>query len=132
MSLAEEFKPTVNVNQPTGEVQEETETEAEAVLKFGLGNLLDTIFQSLARLKDPELVEKIAFTEYEIEAVNEATMPLLMRVAEMLHMKLEELYALLTLTVIIVPRVQLLASWKKKESEKKEEVKQNGGQGQTA
>jgi len=115
MSLEEEISNQIN------EVEEKVAEEKPKQL-LPISGVFNAIFLYLTKDWDEEDRQKLILDDMESENLNEMLTPLIIRLAEKLGLAFEELGAIIGLTGLILPRVFLYVSLKKKYSKKGDKV----------
>ena len=118
MSLEQEIESQVNNEQP----QEQEEIEKPTVLP--ISGVINSIFLFLSKDWEEEDRQKLVLDDMESENVDKMLTPMILKLAEKLGLAIEEISALVALSGILLPRIFIYFSLKKKykkEVEKKDE-----------
>ena len=125
MSLEQEIESQVNNEQP----QEQEEIEKPTVLP--ISGVINSIFLFLSKDWEEEDRQKLVLDDMESENVDKMLTPMILKLAEKLGLAIEEISALVALSGILLPRIFIYFSLKKKykkgvekedEYQRKEEV----------
>jgi len=118
LSLEQEIESQVNNEQP----QEQEEIEKPTVLP--ISGVINSIFLFLSKDWEEEDRQKLVLDDMESENVDKMLTPMILKLAEKLGLAIEEISALVALSGILLPRIFIYFSLKKKykkEVEKKDE-----------
>jgi len=125
LSLEQEIESQVNNEQP----QEQEEIEKPTVLP--ISGVINSIFLFLSKDWEEEDRQKLVLDDMESENVDKMLTPMILKLAEKLGLAIEEISALVALSGILLPRIFIYFSLKKKykkgvekedEYQRKEEV----------
>jgi hypothetical protein len=120
MSLEQEIQSQLNESEEQ-EQQVEEKPEKQVLPVSGVFN---SIFLFLSKDWSDEDRQKLILDEMESENLNEMLTPMILRIAEKLGLAVEEISALISLAGLLLPRIFLYVSLRKKYSgEKKNEYK---------
>jgi len=122
MSLEQEI--TSQLNNSEENVEEQAEKK-EVVLP--VSGVVNSVFLFLSKDWSDEDRQKLVLDDMESENLNEMLTPIIIRVAEKLGLAVEEVSALVALAGLLLPRVFLYMSLRKKYSKKE---KKNGREGE--
>jgi len=118
MSLSQEIENQVSEQIP----QEQPEAEAQAQTQpkvLPISGVINSVFLFLSKDWDEEDRQKLILDDMESENLNEMLTPLILKLAEKLGLAIEEISALIALTGLLLPRVFLYLSIRKKYEKKK-------------
>ncbi len=93
--------------------------------KYGLGNITNIAFILWAhKVGGEELEQKVRMSQEEIEDVNMTTAPIYQKIVELLGLDPTVISALISLTVLVVPRALIILDYEKakKQKEKQEQL----------
>jgi len=117
MSLEQEISSQIN--------ESEDSSEVETGGKAGVGQpvlpvsgVFNSVFLFLSKDWDEEDREKLILDDMESQNLNEMLTPIIIRVAEKLGLAVEEVSAIIALTGLILPRIFLYVSLRRKYSKK--------------
>ena len=122
MSLEEQIESQLNESEVEETQEREREEKKELVLP--ISGVVNSVFLFLSKDWSDEDRQKLVLDDMESENLNEMLTPIIIRVAEKLGLAVEEISALIGLAGLILPRVFLYMSLRKKYSRKGE--KENG------
>ena len=108
MSLEQEIESQVNNEQP----QEQEEIEKPTVLP--ISGVINSIFLFLSKDWEEEDRQKLVLDDMESENVDKMLTPMILKLAEKLGLAIEEISALVALSGILLPRIFIYFSLKKK------------------
>ncbi len=97
--------------------------------KYGLGNITNIAFILWAhKVGGEELEQKVRMSQEEIEDVNMTTAPIYQKIVELLGLDPTVISALISLTVLVVPRALIILDYEKaqKQKQKQEQVQKQG------
>ena len=126
MSLEEQIES--QVNEQEGEEKQGEGEEEERKLILPISGVVNSIFLFLSKDWSDEDRQKLILDDMESENLNEMLTPMILRIAEKLGLAVEEISALVALSGLLLPRVFLYISLRKKYSKKGE--KENGREGE--
>ncbi len=107
------------------EPTETLESEEFDYSKYGLGNITNIVFVLWAhKVGGEELEQKIRMSQEEIEDVNMSTAPVYEKIVELLGIDPNTISALISLTVLVVPRMLIILDYEKTHKKEKEEKKE--------
>ena len=115
MSLSEEIQSQVNEQIPQ---QEQPEAEAQPKV-LPVSGVINSVFLFLSKDWDEEDRQKLVLDDMESENLNEMLTPMILKLAEKLGLAIEEISALIALTGLLLPRIFLYLSIRKKYEKKK-------------
>jgi len=113
MSLEEQIESQLNSE---SEVEEQPQEREEKQIILPISGVVNSIFLFLSKDWDDEDRQKLVLDDMESENLNEMLTPIIIRVAEKLGLAVEEISALIGLAGLILPRVFLYISLRKKYS----------------
>jgi len=122
LSLEEQIESQLNSESEVEEQPQEREEKKEVVLP--VSGVVNSVFLFLSKDWSDEDRQKLILDDMESQNLNEMLTPIIIRVAETLGLAVEEISALIGLAGLILPRVFLYMSLRKKYSRKGE--KENG------
>jgi len=122
MSLEEQIESQLNSESEVEEQPQEREEKKEVVLP--VSGVVNSVFLFLSKDWSDEDRQKLILDDMESQNLNEMLTPIIIRVAETLGLAVEEISALIGLAGLLLPRVFLYMSLRKKYSRKGE--KENG------
>jgi len=108
LSLEQEIESQVNNEQP----QEQEEIEKPTVLP--ISGVINSIFLFLSKDWEEEDRQKLVLDDMESENVDKMLTPMILKLAEKLGLAIEEISALVALSGILLPRIFIYFSLKKK------------------
>jgi len=123
MSLEQEI--TSQLNSESMEEEQGREEKKEVVLP--ISGVVNSVFLFLSKDWSDEDRQKLVLDDMESENLNEMLTPIIIRVAEKLGLAVEEISALIGLAGLLLPRIFLYMSLRKKYSKKE---KKNGREGE--
>jgi len=115
LSLSEEIQSQVNEQIPQ---QEQPEAEAQPKV-LPVSGVINSVFLFLSKDWDEEDRQKLVLDDMESENLNEMLTPMILKLAEKLGLAVEEISALIALTGLLLPRVFLYLSIRKKYQKEK-------------
>jgi len=121
MSLEEQITSQLNSE---SEVEEPQEREEKKEMVLPISGVVNSVFLFLSKDWSDEDRQKLVLDDMESQNLNEMLTPIIIRVAEKLGLAVEEISALIGLTGLLLPRIFLYMSLRKKYSRKGE--KNNG------
>jgi len=122
LSLEEQIESQLNSESEVEEQPQEREEKKEVVLP--VSGVVNSVFLFLSKDWSDEDRQKLILDDMESQNLNEMLTPIIIRVAETLGLAVEEISALIGLAGLLLPRVFLYVSLRKKYSRKGE--KENG------
>jgi len=120
LSLEQEIQSQISESM---EEEEQPRTERKEVV-LPVSGVVNSVFLFLSKDWSDEDRQKLILDDMESENLNEMLTPIIIRVAEKLGLAVEEISALIGLTGLLLPRVFLYMSLRKKYSKRGE--KKNG------
>jgi len=114
MSLSQEIENQVSEQIP----QEQPEAEAPPKV-LPVSGVINSVFLFLSKDWDEEDRQKLVLDDMESENLNEMLTPMILKLAEKLGLAIEEISALIALTGLLLPRIFLYLSIRKKYEKKK-------------
>ena len=113
MSLEEQIESQLNESE-VEEQPQEREEKKELVLP--ISGVVNSIFLFLSKDWSDDDRQKLILDDMESQNLNEMLTPIILRVAEKLGLAVEEISALIGLTGLLLPRIFLYMSLRKKYS----------------
>ena len=122
MSLEQEIQSQVSSEgqEESGE-EEQQEEKKETVLP--ISGVVNSVFLFLSKDWDDEDRQKLILDDMESENLNELLTPIVLRIAEKLGLAIDEVSALIALTGLLLPRIFMYFSLRKKYAKKGVEKK---------
>jgi len=118
MSLEEQIESQLNESE-VEEQPQEREEKKELVLP--ISGVVNSIFLFLSKDWSDEDRQKLILDDMESQNLNEMLTPLIIKVAEKLGLAIDEVSALIALTGLLLPRIFLYMSLRKKYSKGEKE-----------
>ena len=113
MSLEQEIESQLNSK---SEVEEPQEREEKKEMVLPISGVVNSVFLFLSKDWSDEDRQKLVLDDMESQNLNEMLTPIIIRVAEKLGLAVEEISALVALAGLLLPRVFLYMSLRKKYS----------------
>jgi len=113
MSLEQEIESQLNSE---SEVEEPQEREEKKEMVLPISGVVNSVFLFLSKDWSDEDRQKLVLDDMESQNLNEMLTPIIIRVAEKLGLAVEEISALVALAGLLLPRVFLYMSLRKKYS----------------
>ena len=113
MSLEEQITSQLNSE---SEVEEPQEREEKKEMVLPISGVVNSVFLFLSKDWSDEDRQKLVLDDMESQNLNEMLTPIIIRVAEKLGLAVEEISALVALAGLLLPRVFLYMSLRKKYS----------------
>jgi len=127
MSLEQEILNNSEENGGENEEEQQQPLEAKKIV-LPVSGVVNSIFLFLSKDWSDEDRQKLVLDDMESENLNEMLTPIVLRIAEKLGLAVEEISALVALSGLLLPRVFLYLSLRKKYSKKGEN--KNGREGE--
>jgi len=121
MSLEQEIESQLNES----EAEEQPLEREEKQIILPISGVVNSVFLFLSKDWSDDDRQKLILDDMESQNLNEMLTPIIIRVAEKLGLALEEISALIGLAGLLLPRVFLYVSLRKKYDKKRGE-KENG------
>ena len=118
MSLEEQIESQLNESE-VEEQPQEREEKKELVLP--ISGVVNSIFLFLSKDWSDDDRQKLILDDMESQNLNEMLTPLIIKVAEKLGLAIDEVSALIALTGLLLPRIFLFMSLRKKYSKGEKE-----------
>ena len=128
MSLEQEIQSQINSEgqEESGEEEQPQEEKKETVLP--ISGVVNSIFLFLSKDWDEEDRQKLILDDMESENLNELLTPMILKIAEKLGLAIDEVSALIGLSGLLLPRIFLYMSLRKKYSKKGEKINEHEGE----
>ena len=124
MSLEQEIESQLNES----EVDEQPQEREEKQIILPISGVVNSIFLFLSKDWSDEDRQKLILDDMESQNLNEMLTPLIIKVAEKLGLAIDEVSALIALTGLLLPRVFVYMSLRKKYLKKGEKENEYEGE----
>jgi len=124
MSLEEQIESQLNES----EVDEQPQEREEKQIILPISGVVNSIFLFLSKDWSDEDRQKLILDDMESQNLNEMLTPLIIKVAEKLGLAIDEVSALIALTGLLLPRVFVYMSLRKKYLKKGEKENEYEGE----